>query len=74
MTDHALDSILDARNFPVKEETDGMSAHLEISRQPGSMDGMDRINSFVFNKHAFINKEFGPISKIKHGLLVADRI
>jgi hypothetical protein len=37
------------------------------------MDGMDRINSFVFDDYAFINQEIGPISTIEHNLFVADR-
>ena len=57
----------------VKEEADGMSAQLEIGKQLGSMDGMDRINSFVFDEYAFINQEIDPISTIKHDLFVADR-
>ena len=65
--------MLDAPDLPVKEETDGTSAQLEIGKQLGSMDGMDRINSFVFDEYAFINQEIGPISKIKHDLFVADR-
>ena len=64
LPDHALDSILNARDFPVKEEADGTSAQLEIGKQLGSMDGMDRINSFVFDEYAFINQEIGPISTI----------
>jgi hypothetical protein len=34
MPDHALDSILDVCDLPVNEETDGMSAQLEIGKQP----------------------------------------
>ena len=68
-----MDSMLDARDLPVKEEADGMSAQFEISKQLGSMDGTDRINSFVFDEYAFINQEIGPISTIKHDLFVADR-
>jgi hypothetical protein len=64
--------MLDARDLPVKEEADGTSAQLEIGKQPGSMDRMDRINSFVFDKYAFINQRIGPISTIKHDLFVAD--
>ena len=37
------------------------------------MDGMDRINSLVFDEYAFINQEIGPISTIEHDLFVADR-
>jgi hypothetical protein len=37
------------------------------------MDGMDRINSFVFDEYAFINQEIGPISTIERDLFVADR-
>jgi len=47
---------------------DGMSAQLEIGKQSGSMDGMDRINSFVFDQYASINQEIDPISTIKNGL------
>ena len=38
----------------------------------GSMDGMDYINSFVFEEYAFINQEIAPISRIKHDLFVAN--
>jgi len=37
------------------------------------MDGMDHINSFVFDEYAFINQEIGPISTIKQDFFVADR-
>ena len=37
------------------------------------MDGMDLINSFVFDEYAVIHQEIGPISAIKHNLFVADR-
>ena len=57
LPDHALDSMLDARDLPVKEEADGMSAQLELGKQLGSMDRMDRINSFVFDDYAFILTE-----------------
>ena len=50
-----------------------MSAQLEIGKQLGSMDRMDRIHCFVFDEYAFINQKIGPISKIKHDLFVADR-
>jgi hypothetical protein len=66
LPDHALDSMLEARDL----SADGTSAQLEIGKQPGSMDGMDRINSFVFNEYAFINQEIGPISTIKHDLFI----
>jgi hypothetical protein len=32
------------------------------------MDGMDHIDSFVFDEHAFINQEICPISTIEHDL------
>ena len=47
--------MLDAPDLPVNEEADGTSAQLEIGKQLGSMNGMDRINSFVFDEYAFIN-------------------
>ena len=65
--------MLDARDLPVKEEAEGTSAQLETGKQPGSMDGMDRINSFVFDTYACINQEIGPISTIEHDLFAADR-
>jgi len=34
---------------------------------------MDRIKSFVFDEHAFINHEIGSISTIMHNLCIADR-
>ena len=37
------------------------------------MDGMDLINSFVFDEYAVIHQKIGPISAIKHNLFVADR-
>jgi hypothetical protein len=40
LQDHALDSMLDAHDFPVEEEADGMSAQLEIGEQMGSMDSI----------------------------------
>ncbi len=74
MPDHALDFILDACNLPVNEEADGTSTQLKIgSKQLGSMDGMDPIDSFVFDGYAFINQEIGPIFTIEHDLFVADR-
>ena len=73
LPDHTLDFMLDARDLPVKEESDGTSAQLETGKQLGSVDGMDRINSFVFDEYAFINQEIGPISTIKHDLFVANR-
>ena len=50
-----------------------MSAQLEIGKQLGSMDGMDPIDSCVFDAYAFINQEIGPISTIEHDLFLADR-
>jgi hypothetical protein len=73
LPDHALDSMLDARDLPVKEEADGTSTQLDIGKQLGSMDVMDCINRFVFDAYAFINQEIGPISTIEHDLFVADR-
>ncbi len=72
MPDHALDSILHACNLPVHEEADGASAQIETDKQPGSMDGTDLIDSFVFYEYAFINQEIGPIPAIEHHLLVAE--
>ena len=60
--DHALDSILDPWDLPVNQEADGTFAQLEIGKQLGSMDGMDLIDSLVFDEYAFINQEIGPIS------------
>ena len=57
----------------VKEEADGTSTQLEISKQPGSMAGTDPINSFVFDEYACISQEIGPMSTIEHDLFVADR-
>jgi hypothetical protein len=48
--DHALDSILDVWDLPVNLEADGTSAQLETGKQLGPMDGMDHIDSFVFNE------------------------
>ena len=73
MPDHALDPILDAGNLPVNEKSDGTSTQLEIGKQLGSMDRMDYIDSFVFNKYAFINQEICTISTIEHDLFVVDR-
>ena len=51
MPDHALDPILDVCDLPVNEEADGTPAQLEIGKQLSSMDGMDHINSFVFDEY-----------------------
>ncbi len=72
MPDHALDSILDACGPPVTEDADGTSAQIEIDKQPGSMDGTDLTDSFVFDEYAFINQETGPISTIGHDLFIAE--
>ena len=80
MPDHALDSMLDARDLPVKEKADGTSAQLEIgkglsmnnvctfARAPG---GMDPINSFVFAEYACINQRRPDIHNQQHALFVA---
>ena len=36
------------------------------------MDGVNRINCFVFDEYAIINQEIGPISTIKLNLFVAN--
>ena len=56
MPDHALDSILDAWDLPVNWEADGTPAQLELGMQLGSMEGLDYIDSFVFDEYAFINQ------------------
>ena len=65
--------MLDAGDLPVEVEADGTSAQLEMGKQPGSMDRMDRGNGFVFDEYAFIDQRIGPMSAIKHGLFAADR-
>jgi hypothetical protein len=68
MPDYALNSLLDACEIPVNEETDGTSAQLEIGKQLGSIYGMHHIDSFVFDEYAFINQEINPTSTIEHDL------
>jgi hypothetical protein len=58
--------------LPVNEEADGTSVQLEIGAQLGWMNGMDPIDSVVFDEDAFINQEIGPISTIEHNLFVAE--
>ena len=65
--------MFDARDLPVKEEADGVPAQLEIGEQLGSMNGMNRINSFVFHDYAFIHQEIGPIPTIKYNIFVLNR-